>query len=96
MGPALDLSASLQWQPLRELALRVGPDARLEVPGTMGAEQMTNTGGFSARAGGDVVWAIVPELMLTLGARVPFVEELHGAHDLGVTILGSVLGDIQP
>lgn len=96
MGPALDVLASLQWQPLRALAVRLGPDARLELAEVMGAQAMADTGGFSARAGGDVVWAPARELMLTIGVRVPFVELLHGAHDLGPTVLASVIGDIQP
>ncbi len=96
MGLAFDAVATLQWQPLPELAFRLGPDARLEVPGTMSGAIMTNTGGFSARLGGDVVYAPTPEVMLTLGARVPFVQALHGAHDLGVTVLGSVIGDLFP
>lgn len=96
MGPALDLAASVQWQPLAELALRLGPDARLELPAVMPDGPMPNTGGFSMRAGGDVVVAPVRELMITLGARVPFLQAMTGAHDLGVTVLGSVIGDLQP
>lgn len=96
MGPSFDLAIALQWQPLPQLAIRLGPDARLEVPGAMGAAQMANTGGFSARIGGDLVWAPIPDLMLTVGTRVPVIQALHGAHDLGATVLASVIGDLSP
>lgn len=96
MGPALDVLLSLQWQPLRELAIRLGPDARLELAEVVGSQVMAHTGGFSARAGGDVVWAPTRALMLTVGVRVPFAQLLNGAHDLGPTVLASVIGDIQP
>ncbi len=96
LGPSLDLGISVQWQPLPQLAIRLGPDARLEVPGTMAGAPMADTGGFSARIGGDVVWAPTGEVMLTAGTRVPFLQLLHGAHDLGATVLAAVIGDLSP
>lgn len=94
MGPSFDSSLAVQWRPLRELGLRLGADSRLEVPGVMDGAQMVNTGGFSARVLADVVLVPSPSFSITVGARVPVIQALHGAHDLGPTLLASVLGEL--
>ena len=94
-GPVLRSSASLQWHPIPELALRATLDARLEGPSGRGQELSGES--FVLHAGGGVVIAPSSDVVLHLVARVPALQVLDTAHRAradGVTIEAGVGLDV--
>jgi hypothetical protein len=69
-GVALRASEVVQWQPMLELALRVGLDSRLEGP-SGSTPQIMGAPTFLLHAGGGIVVAPTSDLVLHLVVRVP-------------------------
>ncbi len=94
MGPAFDGAATLQWRVIRELSLRLGLDARLEVPGTMHGARMAGTGGLFTRVVPEIVLVPQRQLAFTLGARLPLYQSLNDGRTLGPTVVLSFVGEL--
>ncbi|HET9958000.1 MAG TPA: hypothetical protein VFQ61_26060 [Polyangiaceae bacterium] len=82
-GRAVRSTLAGQYQFASWVALRVAHDTRLEARTreTLGTDP--NSGGFVAYAGGDVLLSLHPNWLLSLGARLPWFQGMHGAHREG-------------
>jgi hypothetical protein len=75
---------ALQYQLVRQLALRAGVNHRLEAPSKLGTAREPDSGGFILFAALGLVWSPAEDFVLTAELQVPAVNALQGIHDEGV------------
>ncbi len=95
-GAALRASAAVQWQPARELGLRLASDLRLEGPSGRAQDAIGDPVAVLF-VGGGVVVAPSPDLVLHLLVRVPVFQAsdpAHAAHTEGVMVEGGLALDV--
>lgn len=79
----LRASASVQHQPHRAIAARLGFDARLESSAANDARADPNAGGFVGYVSPEILVSPKTDLVLVVGARFPVVQALRGLHREG-------------
>ena len=78
---SLRLLAHVQFQPVPWLAGRLGVFGRLDASGQLSATaDDPNSGGFIAYVTSEIAVAPVPDLVVTVGSFLPFIEALRGVH----------------
>ena len=82
-GRALRSTLAGQYQFASRVALRVVHDTRLEARAREPLGTDPNSGGFVAYAGADVLLSPHPSGLLSLGARLPWLQGMHGSHREG-------------
>jgi hypothetical protein len=73
-------SASVQRQVGRPFAARFGLDTRLDGGGVVNGQSDPNSGGFVAYLSPALVVSPATDLLLAVGAHVPFAQALRGYH----------------
>lgn len=76
----LRTSTSLQYQPHRVIATRLGLDGRLESSAVTDRTSDPNAGGFIGYVSPEIVVSPKSDLVLIVGARFPALQALRGAH----------------
>jgi len=84
VGTSLRGTHAVQYQVLRELALRAGVDFRLEAASTRGAADEPDSGGLILFAAPALIWSPAMDLVLSLDVHIPLWNALTGRHDEGV------------
>jgi hypothetical protein len=84
---------ALQHQTWSWLALRAAADGRWDEPAREDGQVDPNSGGWVLFAGADLLWSPLEDTSLSLGFRVPVVEELHGDHDEGPRVALALVRD---
>ncbi|APR82981.1 Hypothetical protein A7982_08330 [Minicystis rosea] len=77
---ALRTSVSLQYQPHRAIATRLGLDGRLESSAVTDRMSDPNAGGFIGYVSPEIVVSPISDLVLIVGARFPALQALRGVH----------------
>jgi hypothetical protein len=73
VGPSTEAALSVGWQPVRELALRLGADVRWTIASREVERVVPGTGGVVVRAAPEIALAPTPDLYVALAARLPLV-----------------------
>jgi hypothetical protein len=94
VGPGVGLLASAQYQPWHFLGFRAGVDARYEAVSFLSGVPSPELAGVLVQAAADVVVAPVSALLLSIGARVPFVDTRPGPVSTTPILLLSVVVDV--
>jgi hypothetical protein len=76
----LRASASLQHQPHRAIATRLGFDVRLESSAVNDGRADPNAGGFLGYVSPEILVSPKTDVVLVVGARFPVVQALRGLH----------------
>ena len=76
----LRASTSVQAQPHRRVATRLGFDVRLESSAAGDKQSDPNAGGFIGYLSPEVVVSPMTDLLVIAGARFPVVQALRGDH----------------
>ena len=80
-GDSARASFHVQFQPESHFAGRIGVFARLDASGNLTpSTDDPNSGGFIGYATGELAFSATDDLVITIGAFVPLVEALRGAH----------------
>ncbi|MFT3774708.1 MAG: hypothetical protein QM820_55865 [Minicystis sp.] len=77
---SLRVSTSLQYQPHRVIATRLGLDGRLESSAVTDRASDPNAGGFIGYVSPEIVVSPKSDLVLLVGARFPLLQALRGVH----------------
>ena len=94
LGPGVQLIGAAQFQPWSWLGLRAGLDARSEAMSFVRGVASPALSGLLLQALADVVVSPVSRLMLTAGARVPFLDTRPGPVSATPVFLLSVVVDV--
>lgn len=77
---SLRTSATLQYQPHRVIAARLGVDTRLESSALNDGARDPNSGGFIGYVSPEILVSPVNDLVLLVGVRFPVLQALRGEH----------------
>ena len=89
-GDSFRASTTLQLQPTRILATRLGVFGRLDGTGELDGEVVRRSGGASVYAAPEVVLMPAQDLVLSAGASFPVVQGMRGYHATAPILLASV------
>lgn len=89
-GDSLRASFTLQLQPARVLATRIGVHGRLDGTGEMNDEVVRSSGGASVHLAPELVLSPVDDVVIALGASFPAVQEMRGYRTTAPVLLASV------
>lgn len=93
-GASTEGGVTAQWQPLPEIAIRLGVDARYALPSRENERVVEDTGGFVLRAAPEIAFAPVADLYVALGVRLPVITAMSGARSDGPVVSLVVAGEI--
>ncbi|MDQ2642334.1 MAG: transporter [Myxococcota bacterium] len=93
-GVALRSTLAAQYQLTPWLALRPAVDVRADRASEEEGTRDPNSGGVVLFAGGDLLTTPLLDLTVSVGARAPLVQELHGFHDEGPVWSAAVAYDL--
>jgi hypothetical protein len=90
-GRSLRATVSAQYQPLKDLSLRLGSDGRLDARTEENDVVDPDSGGVMVFGTADVLYSPKSDLILRLGTALPVVQGLYGDHREGPMLtLGAV------
>lgn len=92
-GRSVRASIAIQVQAADWLGVRLESDLRWDQPSKEDGQPDPDSGGWVALAGGDVLLSPVTDVSVGLGARLPVVNRLHGAHAEGPMLHVALLRD---
>lgn len=94
IGPSVALIGWAQFQPWKWLGFRAGVDTRFEAVSFVSGMADASNSGVLLQALGDVVVAPTPKVMLSAGARVPFLDVRGAPHQQSPIFLVSLVVDV--
>jgi hypothetical protein len=77
-GDSFRASATMQLQPSRALATRLGVFGRLDSTGELDGEVVRRSGGASVHVAPEIVLSPVADVVVSVGAAFPVVQEMRG------------------
>lgn len=89
-GDSLRASVTLQLQPSRALATRLGVHGRLDGTGEMNDEVVRRSGGASVHLAPELVVSPTMDVVVGVGASFPVVQEMRGYRSTTPVLLASV------
>jgi hypothetical protein len=89
-GDSLRASTTLQLQPTRILATRLGVNGRLDGTGELDGEVVRRSGGAAVYLAPEVVVMPTQDVVLAAGASFPVVQEMRGYRATAPVLLASV------
>lgn len=92
-GASLRASTTLQLQPTRHLATRVGAHARWDGAGDVDGEVLRASGGAAVHVAPELVVSPTTDLVFTLGASFPAVQAMRGYRTVAPIAIASVALD---
>ena len=91
---SLRTSATIQHQPHRIVAARVGFDTRIEASALNDGARDPDSGGFIGYVSPEILVSPVNDLVLLVGARFPVIQALRGDHREGPILSVGALIDL--
>jgi len=88
-GDSLRASFTMQLQPARVLATRLGVFGRLDSTGELDGEVVRSSGGASVHVSPEIVLSPVADVVVSLGAAFPVVQEMRGYRATAPVLLAS-------
>jgi hypothetical protein len=88
-GDSLRASFTMQLQPSRVLATRLGVFGRLDGTGELGGEVVRRSGGASVHVAPEIVLSPVADVVVSVGAAFPVVQEMRGYRATAPVLLAS-------
>jgi hypothetical protein len=88
-GDSLRASFTMQLQPARVLATRLGVHGRLDGTGELEGEVVRRSGGASVHVAPEIVLSPVSDVVLSVGAAFPVVQEMRGYRATTPVLLAS-------
>lgn len=88
-GDSLRASFTLQLQPSRVLATRFGVFGRLDGTGELEGEVVRRSGGASVHVAPEIVLSPVADVVVSVGAAFPIVQEMRGYRATTPVLLAS-------
>jgi hypothetical protein len=89
-GDSLRASFTLQLQPARVLATRLGVHGRLDSTGEIDGEPVRRSGGASFFVAPELVASPTQDVVVSIGAAFPMVQEMRGYRATAPVLLASV------
>ncbi|MDB5217530.1 MAG: hypothetical protein JWO86_5457 [Myxococcaceae bacterium] len=89
-GDSLRASFTLQLQPARVLATRLGVHGRLDSTGELDGEVVHRSGGASVFVAPELVASPTQDVVVSIGAAFPMVQEMRGYRATAPVLLASV------
>ena len=89
-GDSLRASFTLQLQPARVLATRLGVHGRLDSTGELDGEPVRRSGGASVFAAPELVASPTQDVVVSIGAAFPIIQEMRGYRATSPVLLASV------
>jgi hypothetical protein len=89
-GDSLRTSVTLQLQPARVLATRLGVHGRLDSTGELDGAVVRRSGGASVHVAPEIVVSPTQDVVLSAGAAFPVVQEMRGYRGTSPVLLASV------
>jgi hypothetical protein len=88
-GDSLRASFTMQLQPARVVATRLGVFGRLDSTGELEGEVVRRSGGASVHVAPEIVLSPVADVVVSLGAAFPVVQEMRGYRATSPVLLAS-------
>jgi hypothetical protein len=88
-GDSFRASLSMQLQPARVLATRLGLFGRLDGTGELDGEVVKRSGGASVHVAPEIVLSPVADVVVSVGAAFPVVQEMRGYRATSPVLLAS-------
>jgi hypothetical protein len=89
-GDSLRASFTMQLQPARILATRLGVHGRLDGTGELDGEVVRRSGGAAVNVAPEIVLSPVGDVVASLGASFPVVQAMRGYRTTAPVLLASV------
>jgi len=89
-GDSLRASFTLQLQPARVLATRLGVHGRLDSTGELDGEPVKRSGGASVFVAPELVASPTQDVVVSVGAAFPMIQEMRGYRATAPVLLASV------
>jgi hypothetical protein len=89
-GDSLRASFTLQLQPARVLATRLGVHGRLDSTGELDGEVVRRSGGASVFVAPELVASPTQDVVVSIGAAFPMIQEMRGYRATAPVLLASV------
>lgn len=89
-GDSLRASFTLQLQPSRALAMRLGAHGRLDGTGEMNDEVVRRSGGASLHVAPELVVSPTTDVVVGVGASFPVLQEMRGYRATAPVLLASL------
>jgi hypothetical protein len=89
-GDSLRASFTMQLQPTRALATRLGVHGRLDSTGELDGEPVRRSGGASVFVAPEIVVSPTQDVVLGIGAAFPMIQEMRGYRATAPVLLASV------
>jgi hypothetical protein len=89
-GDSLRGSLGMQLQPLLHFATRVSVNGRLDGTGEINDATVNNSGGASVYLAPEFVVRSTSDVVLSLGASFPLVQEMRGYHATAPVVMASL------
>jgi hypothetical protein len=89
-GDSLRGSFTMQLQPARALATRLGLHGRLDGTGELDEEVVKRSGGASVHVAPEIVMSPTDDMVVSVGASFPLAQEMRGYRATAPVLLASV------